>query len=157
MYKYIGMCLKTIFMQWTIDVPHNCSSFFSVKESHAILFFQPQRAAHTSTQLPLYFSLHQGNVGEVRSSNYPISAFTVGCITYYAPSDLTHSPSQSIYCTCLQYAIAFPLPFQVHQHNIFIVLCSIKYNNRPVVCQNTHFTWFHLSTFQTQRAGIQSL
>lgn len=52
--------------------------------------------------------LTRSNVGEVQSSNYPISALTVGHITHYAPLHLSHSPSQSIYHICLSYPITFP-------------------------------------------------
>lgn len=53
----------------------------------------------THRALRFLYSLHGRNVGEVQSSNYPISWLTVGYITDYALLLLTYSPSQSIYHT----------------------------------------------------------
>lgn len=63
-----------------------------------------------------FFSHHECNVGEVQSSDYPISALTVGYISQYAPLNLTQSPSQSIYHTCLSYPFAFLHFSQVTSH-----------------------------------------
>lgn len=102
-----------------------------------------------------HLALHRSNVGEVQSSNYPISALTVGNITHYAPPHLTHSPSQSIYHTCLPYPIRLPTTLPSH--------IRITSSFSSVVSSSMFRAWIPISlhpptcSSQSQTVGIQWL
>lgn len=88
---------------------HNWSSRWNLSAGILMPFCSSDLTRlHILTHRSSFPFLTRSNVGEVQSSNYPISALTVGHITHYAPLHLSHSPSQSIYHICLSYPITFP-------------------------------------------------